>query len=487
MSEGPVIQLFRRDLRLSANPSLSTAAGTGAAVIALFVLDDSDAIAFGGAARWWLHHSLDALGRDLEQRGSSLLLRRSKTFDAVLDLARATGARRVFASRRYLGEAAAADAQLARDLLRHGIALTTHPGSLLREPEQMLAPSTGRPYQVFTPFFRALSGSGPAESRRLPAIGAFVPRAALPPGEDLAGLRLRPTRPDWAAEFASVWRPGEAGAQDALAAFLDGAAANYAENRDLPGRNATSRLSPHLAFGEIAPLEVWRAVKDRADSGRLHLRQAEKFLSELAWREFSHHLLAAFPAMAGQPLRQEFRGFPWSDDDALFDAWSRGATGFPIVDAGMRELWRTGWMHNRVRMIVASFLVKDLLISWTRGEAWFRDTLVDCDPANNIANWQWVAGCGADAAPYFRIFNPTLQGEKFDPDGSYVRAFVPELARLPAEFLHRPSEAPAEVLARAGVRLGENYPNPVVDHARARKTALAALQLTRAAAGKPAE
>ena len=259
-------------------------------------------------------------------------------------------------------------------------------------------------------------------------------------------------------------------------AFLHDGLTGYADLRDRPDLPHTSCLSAHLRFGEISPNQIYHAVDHASARGRIRERDARKFLSEIGWREFSHHLLYHFPSLPHRNLQRRFDGFPWADDDALFDAWSKGRTGFPIIDAGMRQLWQTGWMHNRVRMIVASFLVKNLLIRWQRGEAWFWDTLVDADHANNAASWQWVAGSGADAAPYFRIFNPLLQGEKFDPKGDFVRRFVPELARLPDKFIHKPWDAPALVLAEAGVTLGETYPERIVDLAATRERALRAFE-----------
>ena len=288
----------------------------------------------------------------------------------------------------------------------------------------------------------------------------------------LAAFDLLPRKPDWAGGLRETWVPGEAGAQQTLARFLDDRLAQYDDARDQPAAEATSRLSPHLHFGELSARMVWHAIAARPHADARLARAAEKFLSELAWREFAHHLLYAHPAMPEDPLRAPFADFPWRDDEAAFAAWTRGATGYPIVDAGMRELWQTGTMHNRVRMIAASFLVKDLLVPWQRGAAWFWDTLVDANLANNAMGWQWVTGCGADAAPYFRIFNPILQGERFDPDGAYVRRFVPELANLPAAWIHKPFAADAETLARANIILGKTYPHPIVNHAKARARAL---------------
>ncbi len=276
-----------------------------------------------------------------------------------------------------------------------------------------------------------------------------------------------------------TWNPGEKSARARLAAFLKTGLAGYSGDRDRPDRAGTSGLSPHLRFGEISPRQIWHAARFAADERPALSGDAEKFLSELGWREFCRHLLFDVPELASRNLQPQFDAFPWQRDDKALSAWQRGRTGYPIVDAGMRELWHTGVMHNRVRMVVASFLVKHLLIDWRDGEAWFWDTLVDADPGSNPANWQWVAGSGADAAPYFRVFNPILQGEKFDSDGGYVRRWVPELARLPDQLIHQPwSAAPLE-LAAAGVELGKDYPRPIIDHKVGRERALAAYAKTR--------
>ena len=295
-----------------------------------------------------------------------------------------------------------------------------------------------------------------------------------PAGQDIDAWGLHPCAPDWSRGFD--WTPGEAGAAAALATFIESGLADYAVGRDVPGRRGTSRLSPHLHWGEISPRGVVRAVRAAVADGRVAPAQADKFIAEIGWREFSAHLLHQFPYMAERAFRPEFDAMPWRADPEGLQAWKRGRTGYPLVDAGMRELWATGWMHNRVRMVVASFLVKHLLIDWREGEAWFWDTLVDADQASNVQNWQWVAGSGADAAPYFRIFNPVTQGEKFDPAGRYVRRWVPEIRALPDRWLHAPWSAPAAVLAEAGVRLGRTYPRPIVDHAAARARALDALK-----------
>ena len=469
---------FRRDLRLSDNPALAAAHAAGRPIVPVYVLDDADAGAWapGAASRWWLHGSLAALATRLAAYGSRLILRRGPARPALARLIAETGARAVFWNRAYEPWARARDAALKAELKRAGLAAHSFNAALLAEPWEV-ATRQGAPFRVFTPFWRALQARGDPPAP-LPAPAAIPAPAAFPASDALETWQLRPTKPDWAAGLRATWQPGEAGAQVRLAAFLDAALLAYADGRDRPDRAGTSRLSPHLHFGDIGPRQVWHAcvASAIARTGAAHPRGVERYLAELGWREFAHHLLFHAPTLAEQPLRPAFAAFPWIDDAAALRAWQRGATGYPIVDAGLRELWHTGWMHNRVRMIAASFLVKDLLIDWRRGAAWFWDTLVDADLANNAASWQWVAGCGTDAAPFFRIFNPVLQGAKFDPTGAYVRRWVPELAKLPDPLLQAPWRATPLELADAGVRLGETYPLPIVDHASARAAALAAFQ-----------
>jgi deoxyribodipyrimidine photo-lyase len=370
--------------------------------------------------------------------------------------------------------AAALDARLHATLAAEGVALKRFGGALLVEPEAVCN-QAGEPFRVYSAFARAAMAL-PSPRAPLPAPSRLRGLRDAPVGLAVEDLDLLPRKPDWAGGLRSTWTPGEAGARQRLDTFLAGPIAAYKANRDRPDLPATSSLSPHLHFGEISPNACWHAASAVIAAGGEGEAGARKFVSELLWREFSAYLLHHWPDLPEAPFRPEFAAFPWARDAALLAAWQKGLTGYPIVDAGMRQLWQTGWMHNRVRMIVASFLVKDLLQPWQDGEAWFWDTLVDADLANNAASWQWVAGCGADAAPYFRVFNPVKQGNTFDPDGAYVRRFVPELARLPAEHIHAPFEAPEAVLAAAGVRLGESYPRPIVDHGAARRRALAAFE-----------
>ncbi|MDR6292836.1 deoxyribodipyrimidine photo-lyase [Inquilinus ginsengisoli] len=467
---------FRQDLRLDDNPALAAAIARGGSVVPVFILDPGGEGDWppGGASRWWLHHSLAALATALAARGSRLVLRRGPAAKVLDALIREAGAGAVLWNRRYEPAAIARDSAIKQDLKRRGIAAESLNAALLFEPWEIRSRSDA-PFKVFTPFWRAcLERGGIAEPldapKRIPAPDAW------PEGDDLDGWRLLPTKPDWAGGLRAAWTPGEAGARERLSSFLDSGLAGYAARRDRPDLDGTSSLSPHLHWGEIGPRRSWQALEHAAAETPALRSAASAYQRQLGWREFSTHLLHARPELPADPLDARFAAFPWESDPKALRAWQRGLTGYPVVDAGMRQLWRTGWMHNRVRMVAASFLIKHLRLHWREGEAWFWDTLVDADLANNAASWQWVAGSGADAAPYFRIFNPVLQGEKFDPDGTYVRRHVPELARLPAKWIHRPWAAPDAVLADAGVTLGKTYPRPIVDHAAARRLALAAFQ-----------
>lgn len=461
---------FRQDLRLSDNSALCAAAAAGP-LICLHILDDDTPgpWRWGGASRWWLHHSLTSLGARIR-----LVLRRGPAHEAIADVLAATSARAVYFSRDYSPWSAQQEDAVRAVCASAGASCNRYSGFLLHEPEE-LKTASGGPYKVFSPFARACLGAGdPRRPRPVPRIEFWKGEIG---SDSLADWNLLPTRPNWASRFAESWTPGEAGAQQRLSDFLDNGLAGYADGRDRPDLNFTSRLSPHLHWGEISPVQVWSAARTAVGSGiRGMERDGEKFLKELLWREFSYHLLLHFPDMVRGPFRAEFQSFPWREDRDGLLAWQRGLTGYPLVDAGMRELWATGGMHNRVRMVAASFLTKHLLLHWQEGMAWFWDTLVDADIGNNTASWQWVTGCGADAAPYFRIFNPVLQGEKFDPKGQYVRRWLPELKNLPDPVIHRPWTASQGELADAGLRLGTNYPMPIIEHASARLRALAAFK-----------
>ncbi len=475
---GPVVVWFRDDLRLADHPALSEAARTQRPVLCLYVLDEESPGLRppGAAARWWLAGSLRALDASLKKRGSRLVLRRGPAATVLPRFCEEVSASAVHWNRRY-GPGAAVDATAEAALKGRGVALRTFQAALLHEPPVLN--KSGAPFSVFTPFWRAAQALG-APRRPLPAPPKIPGRPDLfahLASDALEAWALEPVAPDWAGGLRDAWPRGEAAAQDRLADFVDSALCGYAQARDRPDRPATSRLSPHLRFGEISPFQVWHAARMAADTGRMRRpsgRDVEAFLAEIGWREFSWHLLHGHPDLHRANIDRGFDRFPWRDDPAALQSWQRGLTGYPLVDAGMRQLWRTGWMHNRVRMVAASFLVKHLLIDWRCGERWFWDTLVDADAANNPAGWQWVAGCGADAAPYFRIFNPVAQGERFDPDGDYVRAFVPELAALPGDAIHAPWRAPPLALAAMNVALGRTYPGPIVDHGAARERALRA-------------
>ncbi|TCD12439.1 cryptochrome/photolyase family protein [Oricola cellulosilytica] len=466
----PIIVWFRNDLRTGDNRALSTGSRTGVPVIPLYILEDEEdgSATLGSAQKWWLHHSIEALASRLASMGTPLILRRGRALEVLHSVVSVTGARTVLWNRRYLPSHLARDAEIQQALQIDGVTIESSEGHILHEPTQMRTVSGG-PYRVYTPFWRAFS------SGMEPRPPLARPESLMPIGMSLQSDRLEdwgllPNGPDWSAGIAAQWTPGEDGAITRLDAFLAKRLAGYGEDRNVPSIDGTSRLSPHLAFGEITPFQIWHATEMSRDE--VPTADLQTFRKELVWREFSYHLLVNCPDLPTANYNSDFDKFPWREPGDLLSAWQRGRTGYPIVDAGMRQLWQTGWMHNRVRMIVGSFLVKHLLIDWRHGEKWFWDTLVDADPASNSASWQWIAGSGADASPYFRIFNPILQGEKFDPTGEYVKQFVPELADIPAKYIHNPWEAPASVQSEAGVRLGETYPRPIVEHRRARERAL---------------
>ena len=476
MSVTPTVGWFRQDLRLQDNPALAAAITRGGAIVPVYILDDAaeEKWPMGGASRWWLHHALTALDTSLRERGSRLIIAHGKSIEIIHSLIAQTRAGAVFWNRRYEPAIIARDAAIKTELNAAGIEAKSFNAALLFEPHT-IQNKQGRPFQVFTPYWKHCL-TLPVPPVVPLSSAAFPAPKEWPNSKTIDELKLLPKIP-WDAGFGSTWQPGEAGAAARLKRFAARAMDDYVERRNLPDHDGTSQLSPWLHFGELSPRQVWAAVAERSkDSGVFPSSNgARVFLSEIGWREFAHHLLFHFPQTPERPLRVEFEKFGWADDvdGKKLHAWQRGKTGYPIVDAGMRQLWHTGWMHNRVRMVVASFLVKHLRLNWTNGAAWFWDTLVDADLASNTLGWQWSAGCGADAAPYFRVFAPVLQGMKFDAAGDYVRRWVPELAKMPAEFIHAPWEAPAAVLARAGVELGRNYPGPIVNHAAARAAALA--------------
>jgi deoxyribodipyrimidine photo-lyase len=459
---------LRDDLRLDDNPALAEAAGLGLPMTVLYILDEeSEGIRpLGGAARWWLHHSLAALAADLESKGSRLVLRRGQSDAIVRKLAGQTKAGHIFWNRRYGQPERTIDAGLKDWAGENGIHASSFQANLLFEP-WTIRTGAGGPYKVYSPFWRACMASAdirdPLDApAALPEPAASGP--AVPTSDTLASWKLLPTSPDWSTGLAETWEPGEKGAADRLADFLDGPVEDYGTGRNIPGTEGTSRLSPHLRFGEVSPFRVWREIR-RRHPGKIPA-DVGIFRSELGWREFNWHLLYHNPDLASRNFRPAFDNFQWGRvSRSELAAWQQGKTGYPLVDAGMRQLWQTGWMHNRVRMAAASFLVKNLLTDWRIGEEWFWDTLVDADAANNPANWQWVAGSGADASPYYRIFNPVTQSKKFDADGSYLRAFIPELQGLEGKQIHEPWTAGAD-----------GYPAPLVDLAESRERALDAYQ-----------
>lgn len=474
---------FRQDLRLSDNPALQAACQQGH-IIPVYILDDAHAADWrmGGASRWWLHHSLQTLSDSLNHK---LLVLSGDALEILPVLARQLGVAQVVWNRCYEPWRIKRDSQLKTALQDQGITVRSFNASLLWEPWQVLK-EDNTPYKVFTPFYRKgckRAGEPPQPSgkpasmncRTLPDEEFRGHRLADLQGPDgIAALSLLPSIP-WDSTMRETWQPGEDAAQTRLSEFLETGLDDYQEGRNFPARPNVSRLSPYLHFGEISPRQVWHQACASALAQNQD-KQLDTFLSELGWREFSYSLLYHNPDLPEQPIQQKFANFPWQQDKEALRAWQQGQTGYPLVDAGMRELWQTGYMHNRVRMVVGSFLVKNLRQHWHHGEAWFWDCLVDADLASNSASWQWIAGCGADAAPYFRVFNPVTQSEKFDRQAEYIRRFVPELAALPDKYIHAPFAAPANVLQQAGIVLGRDYPEPVVDLKTSREDALAAFK-----------
>ena len=475
---------FRRDFRLADNSALQAAVNRGV-VVPVFIDAPEEEAPWqpGSASKWWLHQTLSALETNLREYGVRLIIRRGTTIETLCALAKETGATMVFFNRLYEPAAIVRDTKVKAALHDIGVKVESFNAALLNEP-WMIQNQSGKPFQVFTPFWKHCLNQADAAKPLNSPIKIIAPRKC-PNSLLLEQLDLEPKN-SWAEGLRAAWQPGEAGALTNLRKFLSQAFDDYSEKRNRPDRVGTSRLSPHLHFGEISPRQVWHELRALAIKRGLAKEtwRNSQFLAEIGWREFAHHLLFHFPHTPNEPLRSQFKKFSWQKDAALLDAWQKGRTGYPIVDAGMRELWKTGWMHNRVRMIVASFLVKDLLQPWQDGTKWFWDTLVDADLAQNTLGWQWTAGCGADAAPYFRIFNPVSQGEKFDPNGDYVRRWCPELAKLTTKWIHQPHTAPQQILLAAGLDLGRTYPKPVVDHTAARVAALAAFAQIKPASGE---
>ena len=462
------IHWFRQDLRLADNSALLSAIRCGN-LLPIYILDDECAgdYQYGAASRVWLHHSLVSLNQSLDgnlrvYKGNTqrILARLLSRFDIAC----------VYWNSLYEPWRMNSDFEVSKLANAADVTSGSVHGSLLWEPTQTLK-SNGAPYKVFTAFYKnaCLNAPEPLLPLSAPqAIGFAKGDFDALDGIDDLGLLSHKT---WEKRVLKGWRIGEEGAIQRLQAFATHGINNYKNGRNLPAKPFVSRLSPHIHWGEISPRTIWHAINLMGDDENI-----QSFKSELGWREFCHSLLYNFPAMPQQNMSSKFDHFPWIDDKDALNTWQRGVTGFPIVDAGMRELWHTGYMHNRVRMIVGSFLVKNLRIHWRCGQAWFWDTLFDADLANNSAGWQWVAGSGVDAAPYFRIFNPISQGEKFDPDGDYTRKWVPELKHLPIKYLYQPGKAPPQVLQAANVKLGDNYPEPIIDLKTSREAALAAFK-----------
>ena len=463
------IHWFRYDLRIADNPALH-AALTAGHVLPVFILDDTDDVTskIGSASKWWLHQGLQSLNLSL---GNRLFFCRGDSKEIIPRLAEQYGVEAVFWNRCYEPHWADIDRVVEEKLVRFGVAAKSFNGSQLWEPWEV-DKRDGEPYKVFTPFFKrgCLSHSLPDEPVGLPELYRWKDNIKSQMSlEDLGLLSSH----DWYQGLRERWVVSEDQAQKTLSGFLEEKLSGYSEGRDYPAQPKTSDLAPLIRWGQVSIHRIYRELCRKRES-YVDLEAADRFFSQLGWREFSHCLLHHFPGLPDHNMQKKFDAFPWIEDDFMLKSWQSGNTGIPFVDAAMRELWQTGFMHNRLRMVVGSFLVKNLLIDWRLGRDWFWDCLVDADLANNSMGWQWIAGCGVDAAPYFRVFNPVLQGKKFDAGGEYTRRFVPELERLPTKFLFNPWEASDSILSEAGVVLGETYPRPIVDLRASRIRALKA-------------
>lgn len=468
----PIILWFRKDLRLTDNPALTAAVEDGAPILPLYILeeDTNNPWPLGNAQKWWLHHSLSQLNETFLKLGGQLFLKRGNPQEILGELVKTVRAKEVYWNRCYEPYALHRDNYIKENLQSLGVRVKGFKGNLLFEPWEVLN-KQGTAFKVYTPFWKeCLSKLDVQKTLSKPKKLNLYNASVL--NENLSDFKLLPQNPDWSLNFYEVWQPGEMNAEKLLKEFLDHRVHEYTLKRDYPAINGTSRLSPHIHFGEISVRQIVEQLKFSKEFKKE--TGDEVYLSELGWREFCYSLLYHFPELPERNFQITFNDFSWENNDANLRDWQKGRTGYPIVDAGMRELWTTGWMHNRIRMVVASFLTKHLLLPWQQGEKWFWDTLLDADLASNASGWQWVAGCGADAAPYFRIFNPVLQGEKFDPEGDYVRRFVPELRQLSKQYIHKPWLAPTEELEKGEVVLGKTYPYPIIDHGKARQRALQA-------------
>lgn len=467
---------FRQDLRLEDNPALLKAIDRGTAILPVYIWspEEDEDWPMGGASKVWLHHSLYSLDKHLQKFKSRLLIVKGPCLDTLQSLIKTHNAECVYWNRCYEPASIKRDAKIKEALGQEGIEAKSFNGSLLYEPWEIQT-RQGNCFKVFTPYWKAMQALPGEPPHPLPTPDTIPSPKSWPKSLHVDELNLLPTI-DWDTGIREAWTPGIDGASEQLERFLDEAVPDYAEKRDFPAQHATSRISPHLHFGEISPRQIWHRVTERVhkQSSNAYGDGAWGYLREIAWREFGYHLMYYFPHTPTKPLRDDFNAFPWNNDSEALKAWQQGKTGYPLVDAGMRELWHTGWMHNRVRMVVASFLVKHLRIHWLEGARWFWDTLVDADLASNTMGWQWSAGSGADAAPYFRIFNPITQSERFDPAGEYIRRWVPELSELPDSMIHTPWKAKDSLLDESGITIGNEYPEPIVDHSTARNEALAA-------------
>ena len=480
MSETPIIVWFRQDLRLKDNPAFYEAVALQKPLIPVFIHDEETAgeWKFGEASLWWLHHSLDKFAQSLkDDYGLELILRKGKPLKILEEIVKETGADHIYWNRLYQSFAIERDKQIKETFsANEKMVVKSYNANLIHEPWTIENKSGGF-YKVYTPFSKmCLEKQVPDALDKPKEVVTFDKKLETMTLDEFGFL----PKIKWDTAFYDLWEPGEQGAFERLEEFIDSGDINeYSDHRDRPDLDETSRLSPHLHWGEISPKQIWHEVKKYEKSNTLDgtsQKSAFKYLKEVLWREFSYHLLYYLEDMPRKPLNENFNDFPWTTNLDPLEKWKKGQTGYPLVDAAMRQLWQTGWMHNRCRMVVGSFLVKHLRIHWHHGEEWFWDCLVDADLANNSASWQWIAGCGADAAPYFRIFNPILQSKKFDPDGDYIRKYVPELKKLDTKHIHTPWEAPEDVLKKAGVKLGETYPKPIVDHSQAREKALEAYE-----------
>ncbi|MGE9291069.1 MAG: cryptochrome/photolyase family protein [Puniceicoccales bacterium] len=471
-ASSPLIVWFRKDLRIRDNAALAAAMAEDRPILPVFIWEEREEGDWspGSASRLFLQEALASLGKDLRSHGLKLILRSGRSQEVLASLLEETGAEGVYWNRRYTPFALRVDAEVKKWLREQNRVAESFNASLLFEP-WTLSTQQGKPYQVFTPYWKSARRVERPEPVKVDLRKLKLP-GSFPKSETLDALGLVPDHP-WVDKVSQYWEVGEQAALDRLREFLRQDVEDYREARDIPSVRGTSKLSGYLHWGLIGPRQIWQEL---IEAGKEESAGGQCFLAEIGWREFAYHVLYHFPDTPDRPLREKYEDFPWEEKSEVLELWRKGRTGYPIVDAGMRQLWEEGWMHNRVRMIVGSFLVKHLLHSWSHGARWFWDCLVDADLASNTLGWQWSGGCGADAAPYFRVFNPMTQGEKFDPEGEYVRRYVPELANLPASVIHQPWEASDRVLREAGVRLGHDYPRPMIDHRQGRERALKAFE-----------